>query len=156
MNGPGATPLVVDTGAFYARVDEDDTHHETATNVFEGIRSGDLTFRPIYTTQAVLSELATLCLYNLKHDDAVRALTAVRESESFNVIPIGRPAFDAAAKQFTAYDDQEISFVDHTTAVLADERGVNHAFAFDSDFRTLGFSLVPADVDTTEGLSADE
>ena len=44
------------------------------------------------------------------------------------------------------YDDQEISFVDHTTSVLADERDIDHIFAFDSDFRTLGFSLVPGDV----------
>jgi len=36
--------------------------------------------------------------------------------------------------------------VDHTTSILADERGVEHIFAFDSDFRTLGFSLVPGDV----------
>jgi len=36
--------------------------------------------------------------------------------------------------------------VDHTTGVLADEVDAEHIFAFDSDFRTLGFSLVPADI----------
>jgi predicted nucleic acid-binding protein len=145
MSEPGATPLFVDTGAFYARADEDDKHHETATRVFEGIRTSDLTYHPIYTTQAVLSELATLCLYKLGHDTAVRALTAVRESDSFNILSVGRSAFEAATDQFGDYDDQEISFVDHTTAVLADERDIAHIFAFDSDFRTLGFSVVPAD-----------
>ncbi|PSQ62993.1 MAG: VapC toxin family PIN domain ribonuclease [Halobacteriales archaeon SW_8_66_22] len=146
MSGPEPTPLFVDTGAFYARADEDDKHHETVKRVFDGIRTGDLAYRPVYTTQAVLSELATLCLYKLGHDDAVRALTAVRESESFNILSVGRSAFEAAAGQFGEYDDQEISFVDHTTAILADERDVGHVFAFDSDFRTLGFSLVPEDV----------
>lgn len=145
MSEPGATPLVVDTGAFYARADEDDEHHETAKRVFDGIRTGDRAYRPVYTTQAVLSELATLCLYKLGHDNAVRTLTAIRASESFNILPVGRSAFEAAAGQFEDYDDQEISFVDHTTAILADERDVNHVFAFDSDFRTLGFSVVPAD-----------
>lgn len=137
--------LFVDTGAFYARVDADDTHHETATRLFEGIRSGEHRYQPVYTTQAVLSELATLCLYKLGHDDAVRILTSIRNSESFNVLPVGRATFEAAADQFAAYDDQEISFVDHTTAVLAAERDVGHVFAFDSDFRTLGLALVPAD-----------
>ena len=146
MSGPEPTPLFVDTGAFYARADENDKHHETVKRVFDGIRTGDLAYRPVYTTQAVLSELATLCLYKLGHDDAVRALTAVRESESFNILSVGRSAFEAAAGQFGEYDDQEISFVDHTTAILADERDVGHVFAFDSDFRTLGFSLVPEDV----------
>jgi predicted nucleic acid-binding protein len=147
MSAPGAKPLFVDTGAFYARTDGDDKHHETATEVFEDIRSGDLPYRPLYTTQGVLSELATLCLYKLGRDTAVAALTAVRESASFNVIPVDRATFEAAAAQFEQYDDQEISFVDHTTAVLADERNVEHVFAFDGDFRTLDFTVIPEDTD---------
>lgn len=91
------------------------------------------------------AELATLCLYKLGHDVAVRTLTAIRDAESITVLPVGRPTFEAAADQFAAYDDQTISFVDQTTAVLADERDVNHLFAFDSDFRTLDFKLVPED-----------
>lgn len=145
MSEVGSSPLFIDTGAFYARVDKDDQHHETTTRVFERIRSGDLSYRPIYTTQAVLSELTTLCLYKLDHSDAVRALTTVQSSESFNILPIGRSAFEAAANQFADYDDQEISFVDHTTAILAKERDVDHVFAFDGDFRTLGFTVVPED-----------
>ena len=147
MSDPGAHPLFVDTGAFYARADEDDTHHETATEVFDRIRTGALPYRPLYTTQAVLSELATLCLYKLGHERAVAALRAVRASESFNVLPVDRSTFATAADQFAAYDDQEISFVDHTTAVLAAERDVDHVLAFDGDFRTLGFTVVPADTD---------
>jgi predicted nucleic acid-binding protein len=145
MSDPGATPLFVDTGAFYARADEDDRHHETATDVFERIRTGDLPYRPLYTTQAVLSELATLCLYKLGHDVAVRALTAVRESETFTVLPVDRPGFAAATARFAQFDDQAISLVDHTTATLADEREVDHVFVFDDDFRTLGFTVVPGD-----------
>lgn len=144
MSGPGSTPIFVDTGAFYARADEDDRHHRVATGLFDAIRSGESTYRPIYTSRAVLSELATLTLYKLGHEDAVRALTAIRESKSINVVPVDEPVFEAAMEQFGEYDDQQISFVDHTTSILADERGVEHVFAFDDDFRTLGFSLVPA------------
>jgi predicted nucleic acid-binding protein len=146
MNGVGTTPIFVDTGAFYARADEDDKHHETATRIFDGIRSGDIAYRPIFTSQAVLAELATLTLYKLGHRDAVRALNAIRDSGSINVIPVGRAIFEAAAERFEEYDDQEISFVDHTTGVIADERDIEHIFAFDGDFRTLGFTCVPEDV----------
>lgn len=146
MSDAGATPLFVDTGAFYARADEDDANHETATAVFDGIRTGSLAYRPLYTSQAVLSELATLLLYKLGHDHAVRTLTAIRDAESFTVVPVDRAVFGTAAGQFADYDDQEISFVDHTTSVVADERDVDCVFGFDSDFRTLGFDLVPADV----------
>ena len=151
MTGPGATPIFVDTGAFYARADEDDLHHETALQLFERFRTGDLPFRPVVTSQAVLSELATLALYSLGHDVAVRALNAIRNSESINVLPVDRDTFETAAGQFEAYDDQDISFVDHTTGVLAEKRDIGHVFAFDSDFRTLGFTLVPADVGLSDG-----
>ena len=145
MSVTSATPLMIDTGALYARADSDDTHHKTATRVFERIRSGELPYRPLYTTQAVLSEAATLCRYKLGHDVAVRTLTAVRDSQSITVLPVGPDTFDAAATQFATYDDQEISFVDHTTAVLAADRDIDHLFAFDDDFRTLGFTVVPTD-----------
>lgn len=146
MSGPGATPIFVDTGAFYARADEDDQHHATVTRLFDTIRSGDAAYDPIFTSQSVLSELATLTLYKLGHGDAVRTLNAIRDSASINVIPVGTATFETAVDQFETYDDQAISFVDHTTSILAEERGIEHVVAFDGDFRTLGFTLVPADV----------
>jgi len=147
MSGRSATPLFVDTGAFYARTDADDTHHDVAAALFEGIRSGEYPFRPLYTSQAVLSEFATLALYKLGHETAVRALEAIRASDSINLIPVTPSIFESAAAQFRSYDDQSISFVDHTTSVLAAERDIEHVFAFDSDFRTLGFRCVPTDID---------
>lgn len=146
MTGPGATPIFVDTGAFYARADQDDKHHQTSGRLFNSIRSGKIPYRPLFTSQSVLSELATLALYKLGHRGAVRTLTAIRDSASINVVPVGRATFESAADQFVDYDDQDISFVDHTTSILADERGIEHIFAFDDDFRTLGFTLVPDDV----------
>lgn len=150
MSGAGATPVFIDTGAFYARTDEDDKHHEDAVRLFSRIRSGEIAYRPIYTSQAVLSEFATLVLYKLGHSTAARALRAIRESESVNILPVGKSAFEISAEQFEDYDDQQISFVDHTTSILADERGIEHIIGFDSDFRTLGFSLVPEDVTLTD------
>lgn len=146
MTSPSVTALFIDTGAFYARADEDDQHHEQATQLFDLIRTGDAPYQQLFTSHSVLSEFATLALYKLGHRDAVRGLNAIRESNSINVIPIGRGTFEAAAQQFESYDDQQISFVDHSTSVLADERDIDHIFAFDGDFRTLGFTLVPDDV----------
>lgn len=67
-------------------------------------------------------------------------------SKSVSQIPVGKPPFETATEQFEDFDDRDISFVDYTTSILADERGIERLFAFDSDFRTLGLSLVPKDV----------
>lgn len=143
----GATPLFIDTGAFFAWAYERAERHDRAREVFDAIGAGDLLYRPLYTSRSVLSELATLLLRKVGHADAVETLDTIRESKSFNILPVDKPAFTAACEEFAQYDDQQISFVDHTSSVLAGSRDVEHIFAFDTDFRTLGFSLVPADVE---------
>jgi predicted nucleic acid-binding protein len=53
--------------------------------------------------------------------------------------------FEKTASQFAQYDDQEISFVDHMNSVLSEEYGIEHIFAFEEDFKTLGMTRVPVD-----------
>lgn len=146
MSGPGTTPLFVDTGAFFAHFVEDASRHDRARHVFNQIRDGDLLYRPLYTSGYVLSELGTLILRRSGHQTALEALTRIRESPAFTVLYPGEDVFDPTLEQFAAYDDQQISIVDHMSAVLAAERDVDHVFTFDArDFRTLGFTVVPDD-----------
>jgi len=130
---------------FFAYYYEPAEQHARARETLDNIASGELPYGPLFTTQAVLSELATLLLRKSTHDEAVRAVTEIRDSESFNQLVVDRVTFDTALEQFEQYDDQTISFVDHTTAVLAAERDINHVLGFDSDFQTLGFTRVPVD-----------
>lgn len=138
-------PVIVDTGMFFAYYYQPAEQHARARETLDYIVSGELPYGPLFTTQAVLSELATLLLRKSNHDEATRVITELRESESFNKLVVDRATFDAAAEQFEQYDDQTISFVDHTTAVLAAERDIDHVLGFDSDFQTLGFTRVPID-----------
>jgi len=139
-------PLFIDTSAFFARYNERATEHERATAVVQGIRSGDVHYDPLFTSRYVLSELATLMLRKVGHQPAVNALTDIRDSKSINVLPVTEKSFARTCEQFAAYDDQQISFVDHSSAVLAGDRDIEHVFAFDrDDFQTLGFTVVPAD-----------
>ena len=141
-----ANPLFIDTGAFYARMDQDDAHHGRATAVFDAIQNGTLPYRPLYTTGYVLAELVTLGLVRANYALAATALRRVRASPSVTVLHPDESSFAVACEEFYRYDDQNISLVDHATGVLADERDVEHVFTFDpDDFRTLGFTAVPDD-----------
>lgn len=114
--------------------------------MFDGIRSGEYAYRPLYTSRYVLSELVTLLNQRVSHGEAVRVLRTIRDSESFTVLTLDEGLFDSACERFETYDDQQISFVDHTSAVLADHHDINHVFTFDStDFSTLGFTVVPGE-----------
>ncbi|ELY39712.1 type II toxin-antitoxin system VapC family toxin [Natronorubrum tibetense] len=146
MSGPGTTPLFVDTGAFFAHFVRDSPRHERARTVMNGIQTGDLWFRPLYTTGYVLGELATLILRKKSHEKAFETLRRIRNSSAVTVLHPDETQFDAICDEFAHFDDQQISFVDHATGSLAAAYEVEHVFAFDSDFRTLGFTLVPDDV----------
>ena len=86
-----------------------------------------------------------MLLYKVDHATATRALGNIFEGSSFNIIRADPSAFADAREEFERYDDQEITLVDHLTGVLAAELDVDHVFAFDGDFRTLGFTVVPED-----------
>lgn len=151
MSGPGAVPLFINTGAFYARLDERDENHARARSVFEGIRAGDFAYRPLYTTGYVLAERVTLALVRADRSLAATALDRIRASNRVEVLHPDGAAFSLACEEFQYYDDQDISLVDHVTGVLADDHGVEHVFTFDpDDFRTLGFAAVPADTGESE------
>lgn len=140
-----AEPLFIDTGAFFAYYNDRDEHHARAQAVFHAIRADELAYEPLYTTRFILTELATLLLYKVDHTTASRALEDIHAAESFNIVQADDAAFTDARSEFDRYNDQAITLVDHLTGVLADERSVEHIFAFDSDFRTLGFTVVPED-----------
>lgn len=145
MNQP-SVPLFIDTGAFFARFNERAYQHQRAQAVFRGIQSRELEYGPLFTSRYVLSELATLMRRKVGHGPAVTALDTIRQAASFNVLPVGDDAFGRTCTQFTRYDDQLISFVDHSSGVLADAYDVRHVFTFDpDDFRVLGFVAVPDD-----------
>lgn len=142
---PSATPLFIDTGAFFAYYNDHDEQHTRARAVFREIQAGNLAYEPLYTTRFVLSELATLLLFKVNHATASRALEDIHTAASFNVLQADAAAFTDARAEFDRYDDQTITLVDQLTGVLADERDVDRVFTFDTDFRTLGFTVVPDD-----------
>ncbi len=145
MGTPRATPLFIDTGAFFARFVENAPRHGRARTVFDGIQSGEFVYRPLYTTGYVLGELATLILRKTNHATAIDTLNRIRSSAAITVVHPDADQFATACDEFERYDDQRISFVDHVTGICAIEYDVEHIFAFDNDFRTLGFTVVPDD-----------
>ncbi|WP_129116073.1 type II toxin-antitoxin system VapC family toxin [Halegenticoccus tardaugens] len=144
MGSTSHRPLFIDTSAFYARFVENDHYHESARRVFREIQTGDAPFGRLFTSRYILTELVGLMLrQGLSHAEISEALSAIRGSRSFTILPVGEHIFSVACRQFHSYDDQRISLVDHLTACLASEYDINDIFSFDSDFETLGLTTVP-------------
>lgn len=139
-------PVFVDTTAFFARFNERAFEHDRALAVFDGISAGKLSYGPLFISRYVLAELATLMRRKVGHKPAVDALEIIRKAESFNTLLVDDAIFERTCENFALYDDPQISFIDHASGVLATAHGIKHVFTFDvTDFRTLGFIVVPDD-----------
>jgi predicted nucleic acid-binding protein len=93
MSEPGVTPLFIDTGSFYARMDDRDDDDHQACAVFDAIEAGELAYRPLYTTGYVLGELVALTLARAHHALAATALERIRFSSRIQVLHPGAETF---------------------------------------------------------------
>ncbi|MFW6437023.1 MAG: type II toxin-antitoxin system VapC family toxin [Halococcoides sp.] len=139
----GPTKLFLDTSALFAYFHPNTDEHRQATAFLEAVGDNEIPYRPLYTSTYVVDELATLLLSKGTHELATVALERTLDSEHVSVIPESETEFSAARTAFERYDDHAISFTDHLCAVQMRERDIDHVFAYDRDFRTLGFEQLP-------------
>ncbi len=139
----GPTALFLDTSGLFPYFHRGTEEHETATSFLGAVGANDIPYRPLYTSTYVLDELATLLLSKGTHELAVTALDRTLDSAHVTVLRETDDGFTSARETFEQYDDHEISFTDHLSASQMRDHDVDHVFAYDGDFRTLGFEQIP-------------
>ena len=131
--------VFIDTSAFYAVLDRDDSNHSRAAEVWRGLLRKGTT---LFTSNYVLLETAALvqhrlCIAALRafHEDVAPLLTVhwVTEEEHQG----GMEAALAAARK-------RLSLVDCVSFRLLREAAVRSVFCFDQHFREQGFETVTA------------
>jgi len=128
----------VDTSAFYAILDRDDSNHAQARQEWIRLIEGSAI---LLTTSYVLVETCAL-LQNRLGIPAVRALHE-------DVVPLLRIAWisedqhKAAMLALLAASRKKLSLVDCVSFQTMREVGIRTAFCFDRHFRDQGFEMVP-------------
>jgi hypothetical protein len=74
-------PLFVDTNAFIAVFDQDDTYHDRATAVIDGIEDGRLQYGPIFTGGQGESPGLDPCLLPTSLGSSARVIVASRKAK---------------------------------------------------------------------------
>lgn len=151
MSANDTTPLFVDTSAFVAAYIEDDAHHAAADSVFEDLRAGESSYGPVFTSRYVFCETATVLAIRTDYTHAMTAIGELRNSDSLNLLSVTGEMFAAACERFTDTGETGISLFDYVSGVVAERNNIDHAFGFDSDFATLGFTVVPGDTSESAG-----
>ncbi len=132
-----ATPVFVDTSAWYAIVDRADRHHQAAVDF--------LNTRPLLiTSNFVIDETITLVRLHLGDRAAVIIGDKLWAGELALVVKVTEEDEQRAWHLFKRYSDKTFSFTDCTSFALMHRLRITRAFTFDHHFRQTGeFTLVP-------------
>lgn len=133
--------LFIDTGAWIALNEKEDTHHKEARSFVRRNKKGDLNFGPIHTSEMILQETYTFLLYNYNQEAAVDIIESILDS---NVIlhPFHNLDFKEIWDMIT-YEKSNLSFVDWSTVAIIKEYDIGHLFTFDKDFKRFDLEVLP-------------
>lgn len=96
------------------------------------------------TSNFVLDETITLCLYRLGHHAAVAIGEAIIHARTVDLVRLTSEDEKAAWSLFVSRADKDYSFTDCTSFALMRRLGLATALALDDDFAQEGFEVLPA------------
>ncbi len=138
MNG-----IFVDASAWISIMDTREINHPRAKSYYHELIA---TRARLFASNYILAETYTRIRYDrgLREMLTFRATIANAERLGYlHVLWVTREIENAAWQILEKYSDQEFSFIDATSFALMRERKIAQAFAFDDDFRVMGFDVNP-------------
>ncbi|HVV53367.1 MAG TPA: PIN domain-containing protein [Polyangia bacterium] len=136
--------IFVDTSVFYARLAEDDRHHQAADEFFRTVT------RPLVTTREVIFESHAMMLKISRlrpaanmESAAGRFLEAI-DNGLAKVILATDADHEAARAIIAAHRDKDFSLCDALSFAIMERLGITVAASFDRHFRQYGrFTVLP-------------
>jgi len=132
--------IFVDTGAWVALADEDDTHHGNAIAIYPILLKSS---RYLITTNFVVAESYVIIMNELGHVAAVRFLDGVNASPRIVKVYSNENIEGEAGDILRRYDDQDFSYSDSVSFAIMKRQKIKKAFTFDKHFQTMGFVRIP-------------
>lgn len=132
--------IFVDSSAWIALADKDDSHHKEAASSYPAIFKNHKT---LVTNNLVLAETYIVLLKELGHKAALEFLERVKASPRITKIYSNESIEAEAEEVLEKYGDQDFSYADAVSFVIMKREKIRKAFCFDKHFVTAGFINVP-------------
>jgi hypothetical protein len=129
--------ILVDTGAWYAYLDEDDPDHQRVAPVLEE------NLPVLMTSDYIADETLTLLRYRAGREAAVKFGELLFSGQLCQLEHISRNDQRKAWQLFLKYHDHCFSYTDCTSFVLMERLELEVAIALDTDFRSYGLHCLP-------------
>lgn len=128
--------LFIDTGPIVAYYNMDDTYHQKASEIFQKMSDGSLTFADLYISDYIFDEAVTVISTRTgNYDLAIKLGNALKNSHIIHMLKVDERIFEMAWRQFIKLKGSGISFTDCTSIVLMKEYKIKTAFSYDKHFR---------------------
>jgi hypothetical protein len=132
--------IFVDSSAWIALADKDDSHHKEAASSYLSIFKNHKT---LVTNNLVIAETYIVLLKELGHKVALEFLERVNASPRILKICSNENIETEAEGILAKYVDQDFSYTDAVSFVIMKRQKIRKAFCFDKHFATAGFINVP-------------
>ncbi len=135
--------VFIDTGGWVSVEWKGDDYHKIGSPYYDDLlRSG----AQLLTSDYVLDETLTRLRQNARLEIAEKCWQTIRDAEKIGlliVLSVDTSVREEAFEIFRKYRDQDFSFTDCTSFVLARRQQVDVVFAFDHHFRQFGLIVQP-------------
>jgi len=132
--------VFVDTSAWVALADRDDSHHKEAASSYPSIFKNHKT---LVTSNLVVAETYIVLLKELGHKAAIEFLERIKGSPRISKIYSNENIETEAEGILARYMDQDFSYADAVSFVIMKRQKIRKAFCFDNHFVTAGFTNIP-------------
>ncbi len=132
--------VFVDTSAWFALNDRRDHHHDRAVAFMQGLREKPALF---LTTDYIVDETLTLLRFKVSRRQAMAFLRLFAGSSQVTREQVSPDHLKRAEEIFARYRDKLWSFTDCVSFAFMEEKGLEDAFAFDSNFEQFGVRVHP-------------
>jgi predicted nucleic acid-binding protein len=132
--------VFVDTSAWVALADKDDSNHKKAAAVYPSLLQKQ---KGLITSNLIIAETYVLLLNEIGHHAAMNFLDRIKASPRILKMYSNEDLERDAVKILEKYDDQDFSYADAVSFVIMKRQKMQKAFCFDKHFMTAGFESIP-------------
>jgi uncharacterized protein len=132
--------IFVDSSAWIALADKDDSHHKEAATAYPSILRN---FKIQVTSNLVIAETYVVLLNEMGHKEAREFLERIKASPRILKTYSNESVEADAERILTKYSDQSFSYTDAVSFAIMHRLKSKKAFSFDKHFVIAGFINLP-------------
>jgi uncharacterized protein len=132
--------IFVDSSAWIALANGNDSHHKVAASAYPGILEN---YKKLTTSNMVVAETYVVLLKELGHDIAIEFLERIKASPRIMKIWSNEIIEMEAEQILSRYCDQDFSYTDAVSFAVMHRLKIKKAFSFDRHFLITGFTNLP-------------